>query len=105
MADFLLDLGYGSKRLFLKSGDGTSECQISDMYVKFKGGGVLKPFCHTQTQDLYQISSYATSDACAKFREFTSTPSTSKMLKVIRGRYRPDMPHPCPIAILNQTIC
>ena len=39
MADFLLHLEYGSKRLFFISGDVTSANQIPYIYVKFKGGG------------------------------------------------------------------
>jgi len=39
MADFLLDLGYSSKRLICKSGQITYAYQISFIYVKVKGGG------------------------------------------------------------------
>ena len=39
MADFLLDLGYGSERLFFQSEDVTSAYQVSYIYIKFKGWG------------------------------------------------------------------
>lgn len=39
MADILLDLGYDSKRLLLKSGDVSSAYQISYIYVKVQDGG------------------------------------------------------------------
>ena len=39
MADFLLDLGYGSKRLLCASGLDTFAYQISFIYVKFENGG------------------------------------------------------------------
>ena len=40
MADFLLGLGYGSKRLFCTSWPDTCVYQISLIYVKVKGGGI-----------------------------------------------------------------
>ena len=40
MADFLFELGYGSKWLFCTSWPDTCAYQISFMYVKVKGGNI-----------------------------------------------------------------
>ncbi len=39
----------------------------------------MEPFCHTQSCDPYQISMFKPSDVCAKFCEFSSIPSPSKI--------------------------
>ena len=55
------------------------------------------PCCNVSVQD----PCHANSDECANFCELSSTPSTSKMLKVIRGRYRANMSHPSPFLLMH----
>ncbi len=62
-------------------------------------GGDLELFYHTYAQDPHQILSFTSFDACTKFHKFSNIPSTSKMLKVIRGCYRANVPCPSPIVI------
>ncbi len=62
-------------------------------------GGAIRLLYHIHAHDPHQKLSFTTYDAHAKFRELSSNPGTSKMLKVIRGRYRANVQCPSPIAI------
>ncbi len=42
-------------------------------------GGAIEPFCHTHFWNIYQMSIFASSEVCAKFRDFSSMFRPSKM--------------------------
>ncbi len=87
ITDFLLGFGICNKRLLVGIG-------VLHMYTNFRTctwnvargalrwkciGGAIEPFCHTHFWNIYQMSIFASSEVCAKFRDFSSMFRPSKM--------------------------
>ncbi len=84
MADFQLSLGLGFKMLFCTSGDDSCAYKVPAIQVKLSGwfssvGDAVEPPWDILCWEPYQIAIFATSDMCAKFCEFLSISSPSKM--------------------------
>ncbi len=87
ITDFLLGFWFRTKRLFCRYCYVTWVYQFSHMYVKCSSrrtplniiGGAVEPFCHTYSWNPYQTYIFTSSDACAKFPDFSSMFRSSKM--------------------------
>ncbi len=87
ITDFLLGFGFRSRRLFCRYCYVTCVYRFSYMYVKrslralrwMSIGGAVEPFCHTYFWNPYKTYISTSSDACAKFPDFSSMFRPSKM--------------------------
>ena len=85
MADFLLGLSYGSKRLFCAPWHDTCVYFCTCKFNMARGvlclnivGGAVEPFFHTYVSHLYNITDFKTFRV-AKFCEFSSMSSPLKI--------------------------
>lgn len=95
-SDVLVGLGNSTKRLICKFGDVI--CAHKILYIKTKHtlrAASLKflaePSCHTQAQDPYRTTICI--DAFAKFRDFSSVPSSSKTVSFFMMKHADHLTH------------